>query len=213
MMRGAPAAQLDMLALLAAEEAGDVPRCLYRSRARGVPARQAEWQAWRDRYGNFGSGVVSHAWYVHTTCPEDPTGRCQATVLHCDLRESHASQTGEVSGCDCAETVDAMLYRGACTGCDWEGPERPGENAAAEDAVDHAWPGWRDLPVVPRCPQERNARARWVERVTGLYPAGWLQARGPIRTSRERYGTRHVPGLPSEPHGYDMSATEDGDPA
>jgi Family of unknown function (DUF6349) len=97
------------------------------------------------------------------------------------------------------------MYRGACRRCDWEGEPHDRENAVAEDACDHSWPGWRDLPSVPRVPEERKKRAAWVDRVVGLYPAGWLEDGGPIRTARSGYGTRHVPG--STPFGgYDLAA-------
>ena len=110
-------------------------------------------------------------------------------ALHCD----HYHR-------DCLCVGRGGVYRGACLHCTWEGPLRDGENAAAEDAHDHAWPGWRELPLVPRRPdtasnsQKTSAALRnWIARVNAAYPAGWLEASGPIRTSRSTYGTRHVP--------------------
>lgn len=94
--------------------------------------------------------------------------------------------------------VGDLVYRGACLHCSWEGTTRPSENQAAEDAHDHAWPGWRALPIAPRPPEtaataRNQARTRWVKTITVLYPPGWLEAGGPIRTTRHRSGTRHIP--------------------
>ena len=67
---------------------------------------------------------------------------------------------------------------------------------------DHAWPGWRDLPLVPRPPEsgtnakQKQAMAQRIKQVNGRYPTGWLESSGPIRTRRQRYGTRHVPTTP-----------------
>jgi hypothetical protein len=86
-----------------------------------------------------------------------------------------------------------------------------GENAAAEDANDHTHPGWRDLPVVERPPQNHGgaahttALAGWRKRWGPLLPAGWLERGGPIRTQRAQPATRHVPGG-APGGGYDMSA-------
>ena len=85
-------------------------------------------------------------------------------------------------------------------------------NAAAENACDHTWPGWREVPVVAAVPEERKKRATWVERVTALYPAGWLEDGGPIRTQRTGYGTRHVPGR-TPFGGYDLAVVDVADPA
>jgi hypothetical protein len=108
-----------------------------------------------------------------------------------------------------------MVFRGACRGCDWEGPVQGGENPAAEDACDHAWPGWRDLPPVSRPPSagpgtsaaEREGVARWAE-IAGLACSpGWLEAGGPIRTLRGPHETRHVP-CRTPFGGYDLAAAE-----
>lgn len=194
--------QLDLFAAI--EEAKlDAPApTLYGSSARGLAARAAEFAAWRDTHGSFGSLGRSHAWTVCITCPDTPTTRCQPTVLSADLR------------CDCdrydeCSCLGDLMYRGACRCCDWEGEPRDRENAAAEDACDHAWPGWREVPVVPAVPEERTKRATWVERVTELYPTGWLEDGGPIRTARTRGGTRHVPGR-TPFGGYDLAVVDPG---
>lgn len=75
-----------------------------------------------------------------------------------------------------------MIYNGTCRGCKWEGPDQPHENAAVEDAHDHAWPGWRDQPLMPPAPMEDTAG--WLARAKRIYPAGWVDNGGPIRTVR-----------------------------
>jgi hypothetical protein len=88
------------------------------------------------------------------------------------------------------------------------------ENSAAELANDHAFPGWRELPVVPSPPHDDNpkkkaqAEAKWQALVDRMLPAGWLKQGGPIRTLRGVHGTRHVPGR-APGGGYDMSAGVD----
>jgi hypothetical protein len=115
--------------------------------------------------------------------------------------------------------VQLDVSRGVCLGCGWTGPIRSrgegGGHVAVEDAHDHAFPGWRELPVVLKRPewgeskQARAAMQRWVEKIHEWYPADWLERGGPIRTDRGpigSLGTRHVPGATGF-GGYDLSAT------
>ena len=75
----------------------------------------------------------------------------------------------------------------------------------------HAWPGWRQLPTVPRRPdsgtsvKQPSAVTGCNEHVNRLYPNRWLEGGGPIRTVREASGTRHVPDR-SGYASYDPSA-------
>lgn len=191
--------QLDLFTVIEQAKRDAPAPTLYGSPTRGVAARTAEFTTWCQTYGSFGSYIRSHAWTLGLTCPGSPTDRCQPTVLNADLR----------STCDCPTScccVGDLMYRGACRHCAWEGPAHTRENAAAENACDHAWPGWRELPLVPRVPDERKKRATWVEYVNQLYPPGWLEHGGPIRTERPRGGTRHVPDR-TPFGGYDLAAT------
>jgi len=193
--------------------------CLYRTgKARGLAARLAEFDAWKDEYGNWGSLRRSHAWTGHSLPPgvvlhrtyEDMLlDRCEPAILAADLSRRDSDPVPPC-GCD-----GPMLYRAACRGrgCTWEGPERERENPAAEDGLDHAWPGWRDLPAVPGIPdvssgtsaRDRKTLAAWAEKVNAVYPDGWLGAGGPIRTVRDSpRGGRHVPAR--TPYGgYDLA--------
>jgi len=178
------------------------PLCMFDHPARGIAARNAAFLEWAETYGHSGCAVRSHAWIArdigYRAEGYDPTTeRCQAIVLTCDTCEPWPSaDRAEWPDCGCIDRYNALLWRGACTGCPWEGPIRPGlggENPAAEDAMDHAWTGWREAPIVPRWPSERKAQQRWIETVVPQYPAGWLENGGPIRTWRSPSGTRHHP--------------------
>lgn len=73
------------------------------------------------------------------------------------------------------------------------GAYQPDENAAVEDYLDHAWPGWRDLPPVPKCPDHQGVRTieAWFEATALVLPDGWLADGGPILTHRGASGHRH----------------------
>lgn len=206
-MPALPRAAAEQLDLFAEIEAADVQRAfdeapsIYGSTARGYCQRLDDADTWTTTHGHFDSLRRSHAWRAACGSPDQPaasTGTCRPAVLTADLRCSHYEED-----CSC---VGSLVYRGACLHCDWEGDVRADENTAAEDAHDHAWPGWRDLPIVPRRPENPKARPRWVETVNDAYPAGWLESGGPIRTARAEYGTRHVPNYTGF-GGYDLCAT------
>lgn len=97
-----------------------------------------------------------------------------------------------------------QLYRGACLGCGWEGETRQHNGEAVEDAHDHAWPAWRDLPAV-KLPKSNHSR--WLAEVKRAYPPGWLESGGPIVTIRaDSRFSRHAPGR-APGGGYDLAAT------
>lgn len=179
-----------------AEALYGVPK-LFASTTRGPAARRAEFDQWSERWGHFNSYHDSHAWLPATCHSSDPTPTCQATVLCVSL------------GCICdhrraCECVTAHLYRGACTGCDWESDVfHEGADGGVLDALDHAHPGWREDPVVEvRRPEKRAQVEKWragIEAQIGPRPEGW-----PIITPRGGSGTRSVPGR-SPWGGYDVA--------
>ena len=180
------------------QSAGTAPT-LFADLSRGTFARRAAFHAWVKQYGTFGCIHRSHGWhpeeYGYTSV--EPSGGCRPFLLAADLRCDHHSP-------DCC-CIGDLVHRGACLACTWEGPIRTSENLAAEDAHDHAWPGWRRLPIAPRRPRvsTKAAFGRWVDKVNATYPAGWLEAGGPIRTARQGIGTRHVPNVTGF-GGYDL---------
>ncbi len=165
----------------------------YDSPARRYRARQDGFEAWIAEYGSFGFPARSRGWHVAITSPvaDAPTDRCQPTLLSADLRCQHYS-----GGC---AYVGELYCRGACPRCPYESPVRDRENPAVDDGHDHAWPGRRHLPTVPRPPERtgnptsKTRLAAWADPVSETYPAGWLAAGGPIRTLRDRTGGRHAP--------------------
>jgi hypothetical protein len=183
--------QLDLFAELEAatqQRAFDEAPSIYGDTIRGYWRRIAAVTAWTAEHGHFDSNLRSHAWRPACGSPDRPAeaaATCRPAVLTADLRCHHHNED-----CHC---VGGLVYRGACQHCDWEGEVRDAENGAAEDAHDHAWPGWRELPIVPRRPENQKAQPTWIERVSAVYPIGWLESGGPIRTVRQKYGTRHVP--------------------
>lgn len=218
------AEQLDLLALVA-EAVRD---------ADGLPplpalfgdAGPAEWQRAADRWLAVASDTrwdrPTHWWHIGITQPgnsfgaaagadalaEVAGGPCLPTLVQLDLRCDHHR-----GGCQC---LGSFYSRGACLGCGWLGPVRDDyERLGVEDALDHAWAGWRDLPAVRPIPgggdgprDDQRRLDAWVAEVLPLHPAGWLQAGGPVRTLRaDRRGTRHVPGR-TPWGGYDCGTTE-----
>ena len=169
----------------------------------------ARWKADRSEENRLAWRAL---WSINLTCPGagflDNDGakpgdfpRCTPTVLSGDREDP-----GE-------ELPNWLHYRGACLGCGWVGEPVDSENAAAEDAHDHAWPGWRDLPVFPDRAYDPNPnlekeRARWLAKIMPLMPPGWIEAGGPVRTLREAPGNRHVP-LHTPWGGYDMACGKD----
>jgi Family of unknown function (DUF6349) len=87
---------------------------------------------------------------------------------------------------------DRLVHHGLCrtAGCRWKSKDYERENDAVEAAMDHAWPGWRNLPVVASKPHD-STLARWLESVADAYPPGWVAAGGPVRTRRPEWATRH----------------------
>lgn len=216
----------DLLDLLAAAEAeAGPPPTGYSHTPVGARARAAAWEAataYRDALGKgtpwdglvyspdpawlAATRRVGAMWSTSITHPERWTTTCHMTVLSADTR------------CDCDERDDGpcqcvgdLLYRGACLACAWEGdPVADDENAAAEDAADHAFPGWRDLPVLDPINSLADTKqtAAYAAKATAAYPPGWLQVPGaPVRTHRTPGASRHVPGR-SPAGGYDMGVPD-----
>ena len=180
--------------------------------ARGFFARVRAAAAWDEQHGHFDRLRRSHAWREERGGAGFGRGRiarsavCRPASLIADLRCAHYDHD-----CSC---VGDLVYRGACLHCAWEGEARCDRNTAVEDAHDHAWPGWRDLPCVPRRPEPGPSKKhtdemqRRIEKVNTVYPEGWLESGGPILTVRGQYGTRHVPAYTGF-GGYDLCGRTD----
>ena len=163
---------------------------------------RSTWETSRSEADRLG---MRASWEIHITCPGyreplPPGQPCSATVLSRDT----------------ADEENHLDYRGACLGCGWLAESshplhHGGENAAAEDALDHTHPGWRYLPVVGPLPHNdggatyQRAIVAWRHKWEPLLPPGWLDTAGPVRTPRTGHGTRHVPGR-APGGGYDTAA-------
>lgn len=108
-------------------------------------------------------------------------------------------------GCQC---VGDLIYQAICEPDGWH-VIAGDENTAVEGWHDHAFPGWRDLPIVPvrlRSAEtigKSKAAMKWIEE---HYPKSMQTPGAPVITERRPYGTRHVPGR-SPWGGYDISHT------
>ncbi|MFJ8430364.1 DUF6349 family protein [Kitasatospora sp. NPDC094019] len=87
--------------------------------------------------------------------------------------------------------------RGACLACTWEGPIRPHQNPAIEDALDHTHPGWRDLPTLPRSTSGKNSTRLRAHR-DATHPPHWFETGGPLKvwtsTANEWHEAGQAPG-------------------
>jgi Family of unknown function (DUF6349) len=183
-----------------------------------LEAHRAHYAVWEAERTEASRRAMRARWEIHITCPGSPMGgiagptevftHCTPTVLSRDTRGDDVDDDGD------------LYYRGACLHCGWVSaavhPMRVrGENGAAEDANDHAFPGWREMPIVAPLPHDgggtphTKAVAAWRQRWEPSLPSGWLDRGGPIRTLRARCATRHVPGR-APGGGYDMSAGVNG---
>ena len=157
--------------------------------------------------------AMQATWHIWITSPGSRFGERDTD------QQPWPTCTPTVLSRDSGDPDDHLEYRGACLGCGWVSDRthrlrHGGENAAVEDAHDHTHPGWREIPVVqaPPTPDSPSAYdrglARWRERWGFLFPDGWLDRGGPIRTKRSPGATRHVPGR-APGGGYDLAAPAD----
>lgn len=93
--------------------------------------------------------------------------------------------------------------RAVCEDCGWHTPIFVGRDRNLEAMwLDHAFPGWRDLPVIAESVPERPSTAadkakyaRWLARVEENEPDGWGRPGAPIITRPgDTVATRSVPG-------------------
>lgn len=129
-----------------------------------------------------------------TTAPAETPERCRPGLAWWNVTE-------RVTG---KQRSGRMHYQARCRPCQWQGPDRSTENLAVEDAMDHAWPQWREQPVMPAPPYGKQQRADWLEHARRIYPPGWVDSGGPILEHRGPGQTRHHDG--TEWGGYSMAA-------
>lgn len=149
---------------------------------------------------HFDSYARSHMWHRSIAFGD--------TVVVGDGEHTGASFTAELRPAPGAEGPGGLLGQMICEPCQWHAIGA-GENLTVEAWHDHAFPGWRDLPVIPSSVGVRSekglsklARA-WIDE---HYPAGMRMPGAPIVTERSAHGTRHVPNA-SPWGGFDLSST------
>jgi hypothetical protein len=159
-----------------------------------------------DRYvfehGRFDCLRKSHMWHSAVTLghANDTTEEHDLYIVSADLRCDHYR-----ADCCC---VGSLLYRAICVDCRWQ--HTGTEKTVVEAWHDHAWPGWRNLPVVPasiaRTDDQNRPTKKFHAWITEHYPTSWQVPGAPIITERASHGTRHVNGR-SPWKGFDLSHT------
>jgi len=125
-----------------------------------------------------------------------------------DLRCDPWKHPAPHGGCAC---VGDLTYMAICEPHGWHAIASD-ENSAVECWHDHAFPGWRDLPILPARLRDSEkvglskAARKWADQ---HYPASMQVVGAPVITERNGIGTRHVPGR-SPWGGYDISSTAVG---
>lgn len=198
----------DLLDLLVEIEAGPLqapPR--YTIEVYPPHELQRAWDAWVADNGVIGSVHRCHQWRPEMNSVErqaEASGHAYLPLrawLGCDFKEHGREQRER---CQC---VGEAVTRAWCEPCAWASPI-VGTNAEAIAAWhDHAWPGWRDLPVLDTSgPFGSKAAARWAEKVEAIYPSTWARPGAPVVSRRDAQGTRDVPGR-SPWGGFDLAET------
>lgn len=138
-----------------------------------------------------------HPWITHTdfqTVDHDYAMLCVDLRCRCFMKRD--LENDRDTKCSC---VGDLMFQTICTRCE-ANFVTDNEKTAVEAWHDHAFPGWRDLPVIPPTRSDA-ARATFIE---VNYPEAWKVQHAPIRTTRLKYGTRHVPGR-SPWGGFDLT--------
>jgi hypothetical protein len=164
----------------------------------------AAFAQWQFLHGAFASVPRSHMWHRSIAGADRiKLGEHRAVQFSAELRcppDQH-----EVSPADCS-CVGGLVTQLICEPCEWH-VIAADENSAVESWHDHAFPGWRDLPVVPariRVRKERGLTKPALDWITEHYPTRAQIPGAPIITERSPQTTRHVPGY-SPRGGYDLA--------
>lgn len=161
---------------------------------------------WQFLHKLDGSRPQSRMWHRAIAVPGGvDVGMHSFDLFTADLRCEPWDHPDPHDGCAC---VGDLTYMAICEPHRWHAIADD-ENTAVEGWHDHAFPGWRDLPIMPSHLRQvdkvglSNAAKQWVER---NYPESMQVDGAPVITERSSMGTRHVPGR-SPWGGYDLSHT------
>ncbi len=152
------------------------------------------------------SRTQSRMWHRAITVPSGvDAGEHAFDFFTVDLRCEPWKHPDPPANCMC---VGDLTYMAVCEPHGWHFIAGD-ENSAVEGWHDHAFPGWRELPIVPvrLLDVEKiglsKAAKKWIE---DHYPKSMQVVGAPVITERSSRGTRHVPGR-SPWGGYDISHT------
>lgn len=166
----------------------------------------AAFDRYRAEFGGFGCIPRSHMWHRNSYNQGERAATDDGHELHMFYADAWCKEA------DHDHTADPLpgggRYQAVCPGCAWHViSER--ENDAVEAWHDHALPGWRSLPIMPRpaaaATDEKKARAAAAKWCAANYPAEWQRPGSPVRTTRGPHGGRHVESR-SPFGGYDLAA-------
>jgi hypothetical protein len=166
----------------------------------------AAFEHWQFLHRLDKSHTQSRMWQRAITVPADvDVGEHAFEFFSADLRCEPWKHDKPHGGCLC---VGDLSYMAICEPHGWH-VITGDENSSVEGWHDHAFPGWRDLPIVPSrlrmMDKDRlsKAAATWIRE---HYPKSMQLIGAPIITERRPFGTRHLPGR-SPWGGYDISHT------
>lgn len=173
-------------------------------------ALEAAFERYRAEFGNFGCVPRSHMW--HRSWWEKPA-IVDGHELHMLTADTRCDQKDHDHSNDAEPLPRALMTQGICPACTWHMIDRS-ESAIVEAWHDHALPGWRSLPIMPRKLSEQLGRGNKKAEAAALawlqenYPPEWARPGVPVRSYRHPMGGRAVPGRSPLGHGYDIAAEE-----
>jgi hypothetical protein len=144
----------------------------------------AAFDRWCAEHGRFGCIPRSHMWHRGFTSATGATD--DGHTFHMLLADTRCTEDDH----DHAPLPGHLMHQAICASCRWHHIS-PSERDAVEAWHDHAFPGWRDLPILPgnlRWDDDTKVRA-WIDQ---NYPAGWHRDGVPIRTHRAANSSRPV---------------------
>ena len=172
----------------------------------------AAFDRWRAQYGHHGCIPFSHMWHPALCDPplllEEHQLHLYNAATRCDLRTYGASPGRDEANHDhrANPLPSESMAQANCPPCRWHHIDSSSQKVI-EAWHDHAFPGWRNLPVLPaklaRNRGEKKADAKVLDWAVTTYPADWQISGAPIITERDTYATRAVPGR-SPFGGYDL---------
>ena len=132
----------------------------------------AAFDRYRAEFGGFGCIPRSHMWHRNSYNQGERAATDDGHELHMFYADAWCKEADHDHSAD--PLPGGGRYQAVCPGCAWHViSER--ENDAVEAWHDHALPGWRSLPIMPRpaaaATDEKKARAAAAKWCAANYPA------------------------------------------